>query len=62
VKVCAKCFSKDVVFAGETAMYAGLATSQNYYCKSCGYMGPLVVDMDETQWLRLNAERKKAEE
>ena len=62
LKVCPKCFSKEIVFAGETAPFSGLATSQNYYCKDCRYMGPLVVDMDEDQWRRLHAEREKAED
>lgn len=58
MRVCPKCFSNDIVFAGETAAYAGLTTSQ-YYCKGCGYVGPVVIDMAEGKWRELDADRKK---
>jgi hypothetical protein len=53
MRVCPKCFSSDVLLAGETAMYAGLGTSQNWYCKDCRYMGPVMVEMNEQEWKKL---------
>ncbi|MBI4020359.1 MAG: hypothetical protein HY367_03430 [Candidatus Aenigmarchaeota archaeon] len=45
-KVCAICGSSDVTFA-RTA--SGWLAAQSYMCKDCGYVGPLVVEIDSME-------------
>ncbi|MBI4176498.1 MAG: hypothetical protein HY518_04785 [Candidatus Aenigmarchaeota archaeon] len=56
-KVCAVCGSGDVTFANTAS---GWLAGQEYMCKNCGYVGPLLIEVDSEEKERMQKRHKAA--
>ena len=58
IKVCPMCGSTQIHYI------AGMMTGEKYQCENCGYIGSVILEIDEDEyedWLKAMRERKKKE-
>lgn len=58
MKVCIRCHSPEVVYAGETAGGAAFGTGNMYYCKECRRLSPGIIELSKESFEKLNREGK----
>ena len=57
MKVCPKCGSRELDYASlrkESGALLGLGLPQDYYCTTCGYTGPLILQLSDKEYEKLS--------
>ena len=59
LKVCPKCFSPHIVYAGSSAAsgFLGDVVGQRYHCKDCDFLSSVILEVTPDELVRLKKEK-----